>query len=288
MAKIIKMHPSGNQGENDKNAPTSPIADFLNFLHSEMQNGHKSTLFDNEDEFDDNDEFNDDDEGLLDDEAYLIGEKLPKQKFLGKSVREFHIRIKLNYASTKIWRELVVPSNITLELLAYVLIQAMGWHHEHLFQFKGKHDTYYINSREFKEHRDSFFGFFSPVNYRNSEKTSLDMVLQPKGERLKFEYDFGDSWEHDLWVKAAREYAADEEPVIRVLKAKGACPPEDCGGVWGYEELIELSQKKRKSADDKNRLEWYDIPNNFDPDECDQESLQDNVEALWKRIKKEM
>ena len=159
MAKIIKMHPSGNQGENDKNAPTSPIADFLNFLHSEMQNGHKSTLFDNEDEFDDNDEFNDNDEGLLDDEAYLIGEKLPKQKFLGKSVREFHIRIKLNYAPTKIWRELVVPSNITLELLAYVLIQAMGWHHEHLFQFKGKHDTYYINSREFKEHRDSFFGF---------------------------------------------------------------------------------------------------------------------------------
>ena len=114
------------------------------------------------------------------------------------------------------------------------------------------------------------------------------MVLQPKGERMMFQYDFGDSWDHDLWVKGARDYALDEEPEIKLLKAHGECPPEDCGGVWGYAVLLDLNKKKRKSAEDKDRLEWYDIPKNFDPEDCDLEWLQDDVEELWLRIKEEM
>ena len=114
------------------------------------------------------------------------------------------------------------------------------------------------------------------------------MVLQPHGERIKFEYDYGDSWTHDLWVKGVRDYAPGEEPIIKLLKAQGACPPEDCGGVWGYAYLLELNKKKRKSAEDKERLEWYDIPKDFDPEACDLEWLQEDVEALWLEIKDEM
>ena len=66
-----------------------------------------------------------------------------------------------------------------------------------------------------KEQADSFMGFMSRVQYKNSEKTTLEMVLQPKGDRMKFEYDYGDSWVHDLWVKDARDYAPGEEPVIK-------------------------------------------------------------------------
>lgn len=73
-----------------------------------------------------------------------------------------------------------------------------------------------------------------------------------------------------------------------MLKAHGECPPEDCGGVWGYAELLELNKKKRKTADDKERLEWYDIPKGFDPESCDLEWLQDDVESLWQEIKEEM
>lgn len=228
------------------------------------------------------------DENWSEDESYLIGLTLPKHKFIGKSTREFHIRIKLNNAPVKIWRELVVPSNITLELLAYVLIQAMGWEHEHLYQFIEKNNVFYINTKLLKEEANNFFGFLSRIEHRNSDKTTLEMVLQPKGSRLKFEYDFGDSWNHDLWVKAARDYAPDEEPVIKLLKGQGACPPEDCGGVWGYEELLELNQKKRKTADDKERLEWYNIPKDYDPEDCDLEWLQEDVDDLWEEIKAEM
>jgi hypothetical protein len=250
-------------------------------------------LDDDDEEYEDEDDADRDDEDSdsgkwYDDESYLMGMRLPKDKFIGKSKREFHIRIKLNDAPVNIWRELVVPSNITLELLAYVLIQAMGWEHEHLYQFIGKGNVYYVNTQQLKEQENSFFGFLSRSEHRNSEKTSLEMALQPKGKRMKFEYDFGDSWNHDLWVKAARDYAADEEPVIKLLKGQGACPPEDCGGIWGYAELLELRLKKRKSADDKERLEWYNISKDFDPEDCDLEWLQDNVEALWENIKAEM
>ena len=250
---------------------------------------------DEDDEFYDDEEYDDEDfdeddednEGF-DDEDYLYGFTLPKAKFIGKSKREFHIRIKLNNAPVPIWRELVVPSNITLEMLAYVILDAMGWQHEHLYQFIGKHDVYYINSHELKEHSNSFMGFMSHVQYKNSEKTTLEMVLQPKGDRMKFEYDYGDSWVHDLWVKDARDYAPGEEPVIKLLKAAGECPPEDCGGVWGYADLLETNKKKRKTAEDKERLEWYDIPKGFKPEECNLEWLQEDVEALWLDIKDEM
>ena len=237
---------------------------------------------------DDSDDDIGDDNNGFGNEDYLLGLKLPKQKFIGPMKREYHIRIKLNNAPVPIWRELVVPSNITLELLAYVLINAMGWKHEHLYQFVGKNNLYYVNSRQMKEETDSFMAFFARARYKNSEDTSLEMVLQPKGERLKFEYDFGDSWTHDLWVKGARDYASGEEPVIKLLKAHGACPPEDCGGVWGYDYLLELNKKKRKSAEDKERLEWYDIPNDYDPEACDLEWLQDDVESLWLEIKEEV
>ena len=239
---------------------------------------------DAEEDFDD-DEFDDTDG--FDDEEYLLGLRLPKAKFIGKPKREFHIRIKLNNAPVKIWRELVVPSNITLELLAYVLLDAMGWRHEHLYQFVGKHDTYYLNSHQMKEEMSGPFAFLGRAQYRNSEKITLEMVLQSKNERLRFEYDFGDSWTHELWVKGERDYAPGEEPVIKLLKGQGACPPEDCGGVWGYADQLELSKKARKTADEKERLEWYDIPKDYDPDDCDLEWLQEDVEALWEQVKEE-
>ena len=304
MAKIKKLNPS-NKKDNQNESPS--YDDFIDFLQKELEKYKDANNIDDfeDDEYDDEDDefyddeeyddedFDEDDEDYednegFDDESYLLGMTLPKAKFIGKSKREFHIRIKLNNAPVPIWRELVVPSNITLELLAYVILDAMGWQHEHLYQFIGKHDVYYINSHEMKEQADSFMGFMSRVQYKNSEKTTLEMVLQPKGDRMKFEYDYGDSWVHDLWVKDARDYAPGEEPVIKLLKAAGECPPEDCGGVLGYADLLETNKKKRKTAEDKERLEWYDIPKGFKPEECNLEWLQEDVEALWLDIKDEM
>lgn len=305
MAKIKKMNPKVGKDENGLPFSFDDVARFMlmngygplkgaDMDEDKTKKGGYSlddSMLDDEyddDDMDDGDEY-DEENGGFDDESYMLGLTLPKAKFIGETKREFHIRVKLNDAPVNIWRELVVPSNITLELLAYVLLDAMGWEHEHLYQFIGKNDVRYINSHEMKEQeRNSFLSFFSRVQYQNSEKTSLEMVLQPKGERMKFEYDYGDSWIHDVWVKGVRDYALGEEPVIKLLKAHGECPPEDCGGVWGYAELLELNKKKRKTAEEKERLEWYDIPKGFDPEDCDLEWLQEDVEALWLGIKDEM
>jgi hypothetical protein len=278
MAKIKKLN---SEVKNEKPQEDLSFDDLLTMLQQEFGIDTEGSIDDEpEDEYDEANDYSEED--------YMYGLKLPKRKFIGSSTHEYHIRIKLNDTPFKIWRELVVPSNITLELLAFVLIDAMGWKHEHLYQFRGKNDVFYMNSHEIKEHKNSFFGFFSRVKYVNTETTSLDMVLQPKGGRIKFEYDMGDSWTHDLWVKKARDYAENEEPVIKLLKAEGACPPEDCGGVWGYAELLELNSKKRKTAEDKERLEWYDISKDYNPEYCDLLSLQDDIEALWVKIKDEM
>lgn len=298
MAKIKNNNPTKKNDKKEKPLSNKEFWAMLQNMIGEMNDANSQSpeddgeyrssdgeyqLSDEEDVFDEDEENNG-----FDDENYLLGLTLPKQKFIGKSKQEFHIRVKLNDAPVNIWRELVVPSNISLELLAFVILDAMGWKHEHLYQFIGKNNTNYINSKEMKETANSFMGFMSRVQYQNSEKTSLEMVLQPHGDRLKFEYDYGDSWTHDLWVKGARDYAPYEEPVIKLLKAHGACPPEDCGGVWGYADLLELNKKKRKSAEDKERLDWYDIPKDFDPEACDLEWLQEDVEALWLEIKDEM
>ena len=278
MAKIKKLN---SEHKNDNSQENLSFDNFLTMLQQELGIDTDSLMNDEPEEAD-----NEDDN--YSEEDYMYGLKLPKHKFIGTSKCEYHIRIKLNDAPVKIWRELVVPSNITLELLAFVLIDAMGWAHEHLYQFRGKNDVVYMNSHEIREHKNSFFGFLSRVQYVNTETTSLDMVLQPKGGRIKFEYDMGDSWTHDVWVKGARDYAKNEEPVIKLLKAEGACPPEDCGGVWGYAELLELNNKKRKTAEDKEQLDWYGIFKDYNPEECDLESLQDDIEALWLDIKDEM
>lgn len=76
--------------------------------------------------------------------------------------------------------------------------------------------------------------------------------------------------------------------VIKPIKSHKEYPPEDCGGVWGYASFLELNKKPRKSADDKELLEWYGIPKDFAPEACDLEWLQEEVEILWDEIKGEM
>ena len=82
------------------------------------------------------------------------------------------------------------------------------------------------------------------------------------------------------------EYNKGEKPSITFVTGHGECPPEDCGGVWGYADLLKLTQKKKLTADERERLEWYqmDKESEFDPDYCDivyfKEIAEDYNDAL--------
>ena len=220
-----------------------------------------------------------------DDEEELDPFELPDECFIGDKCVEYHLRIKLNNAPLPIWREFKVPSNVTLEFLSFIINDLMGWEGVHLHEFKQK-DTLYKNTACLKQDADMGF-FFDRVETRDTNDYTIADLLKEKGDRIKYEYDFGDSWEHDLWLKGVREYSPEEPRGIVVVKGTGACPPEDCGGVWGYGELLELSKKKRKTADEKERLKWYDIDKSFDPEEFDIEFVQDELDGLWYYVTEE-
>ena len=229
-------------------------------------------LFDNHDDEADSDD--DDDE--------LDPFKMPDKVFFEDlPALAYHLRIKLNNCPVPVWREVEVPSNISLAFFAFVVMDAMGWCNVHLHQFFYK-GTYYQNSASIKQNEDMFGCWGKNSRTYNTEEFPVSALFQEKGVRVKFEYDFGDSWMHEIWLKGVRMYAPGEHPSIKILKGKGACPPEDCGGIWGYERLLELASKKRKSAEEKDELEWYDMDSDFDPNEFDQEFVEEQMESLWK------
>ena len=247
--------------------------------------------FDEDDDWDDDDEFDsddddefdsdDDDDDSEDDDDWDDDEEDITCVLHDTKPQEYHLRVKLNNAPVPVWREMKVPSNLSLEAFAFLLQDIMGWHHEHLHQFIQK-DVHYVCPRDLEYSKQSLF----PQRHidHDANKFHLGNVFQEKGDRIVFEYDFGNSWYHDIWLKGVRDYEEDEQPKARLLKGKGACPPEDCGGVWGYANLLELAAKKRKSADEKERLEWYGIDQHFDPDFFDQEEEEYFIEEVWEDL----
>ena len=82
---------------------------------------------------------------------------------------------------------------------------------------------------------------------------------------------------------------AEKEQAPHPLVANGETrSDEESGAGAGAAQTKDLNKKKRKTAEDKERLEWYDIPKDYDPEECDLEWLQEDVEDLWQEIKNEM
>lgn len=142
------------------------------------------------------------------------------------------IRLKVTLRHTKppVWRRLEVPSTIRLDVLHEVLQQAMGWMGGHLHQWETP------DGGQFGE-PDPGLGWGEPVVDERT-RTLVDLVRSP-GDHMVYRYDFGDDWEHRLVVEAVTPNAMDSERV-RCVGGRRMGPPEDCGGPWGYEHLLEV------------------------------------------------
>ena len=97
----------------------------------------------------------------------------------------------------------------------------------------------------------------------------LPDLLKKEKEKILYEYDFGDSWEHTILLeKIVQNDTSDQLPVC--LAGKNNCPPEDCGGVWGYANMIEiLSDPKNEEYQDYK--DW--LGEEFDPALFDKEAI---------------
>ena len=216
-----------------------------------------------------------------DPELYDSYEESITKVFHDTKPQEYHLRIKLNNAPVKIWREFKVPSNLSLEALAFLLESVMGWNGSHLHQFRRK-DTYYKSPGDIEYIED--LGF--PKRYLEFDANDFHLgnVFHEKSDRILFEYDFGDSWEHDVWLKGIRDYNPDETPKLVLVKGEGECPPDDCEGVWGYEDMLRVIAKKRKTKEEKEMLEWYGIDQSFDPNDYNFEDEAEYMEYIWEEL----
>jgi len=152
-----------------------------------------------------------------------------------------------------VWRRLAVRSDLTLRQLHETIQRAMGWEDCHLHVFSNGWQEYGAPDRE--------------LGHSDDRKVRLPRVLTRPGERLSYTYDFGDDWEHDIVLEEVRR-AVPGEAYPRCLAGKGACPPEDCGGPWGYADLKETLADPAHE-DHEEMLEWLGLDEgaDFDPKE---------------------
>lgn len=152
-----------------------------------------------------------------------------------------------------VWRRVLVPADITLNDLHGVIQQAMGWYGYHLHVFS-------IGWRE--------YGSPDPeLGHASDKDVRLSQVLDGPGDRLRYTYDFGDDWEHDVVVEEPLA-AKPGQTYPLCVAGKGACPPEDCGGAWRYAWLKEVLADP-SDEEHQDMLEWLglDAGEDFDPKE---------------------
>ena len=163
----------------------------------------------------------------------------------------YQLKVTLRYTKPPIWRRLEVRGDIKLGRLHRILQVAMGWADCHLHQF-------IVRGR-----------YFGPPNLElgleNENRIRLDQVLQKPKDKMIYEYDFGDSWEHNVVLEKVLPFTQGERRYPVVTGGKRACPPEDCGGVGGFYTMLEVLQ----DPDHPEHEEYSEWLGEYDQDDFD-------------------
>jgi hypothetical protein len=212
----------------------------------------------------------------------------------------YTLRITLRDSKPPIWRRVAVPSDITLGELHEVIQIAMGWTNSHLHQFV-------LRDKALKPTRDEIrqaieadnwsdelmgrmrgervftmlitpFGDPTEMEGEDEDTVTLGEVCPKVKSKLTYEYDFGDGWEHTIEVQKIEEPKSGVEyPVC--LAGKLACPPEDCGGIYGYYHMLDVvADVDHEEHDDL--VEW--LGDDFDPEAFDIDEVND-ILAEWRK-----
>ncbi|HEX2942393.1 MAG TPA: plasmid pRiA4b ORF-3 family protein [Rhodopila sp.] len=179
------------------------------------------------------------------------------------------LKITLDDVEPAVMRRVAVPADIRLDRLHLAIQAAMGWTNSHLYEFR-------IG--------DTGWGEPDPHGFRDgpllAKKGQLTAVLADAGRKtFHYLYDFGDSWSHTVKLERVTP-AVDGEPTIRLIDAVGRCPPEDCGGAPGYEQLLEILGDPEHDEYEE-QLEWCGGP--FDPLDADRPALERALGELARR-----
>ncbi|MDH3682474.1 MAG: plasmid pRiA4b ORF-3 family protein [Acidimicrobiia bacterium] len=171
----------------------------------------------------------------------------------------FSIRAVIDGTRPAVWRRVRLPIDATFGQLHQLLQVTFGWYDCHLHAFD-------VNGMRLGPDPGGEFG----VADIDEAEVRLCDLLHP-GAEVVYTYDFGDNWEHLLEVEALQHRSVGEDlPDFACLAGARACPPEDCGGVWGYQELL-AALKDRNHPDRAELVSW--LPEGFNPQHFDAASV---------------
>jgi len=172
----------------------------------------------------------------------------------------YQIKVTLKDSKLPIWRRIEVRSDATLGELHAVIQMAMGWTNSHQHHFiVGKPPNLRFIGAPIPYEGDD------PPNEKNEGQIVISQVLSATKTKIVYEYDFGDSWEHEVVLeKIVGAEARAHYP--RCVAGENACPPEDVGGVWGYLDFLQAINNPEHNQHEEF-LEW--VGGAFDPEKFD-------------------
>jgi Plasmid pRiA4b ORF-3-like protein len=176
----------------------------------------------------------------------------------------YQMKVTLEDSKPPIWRRIQVSSTVTLYKLHQILQVVMGWSNYHLHEFNidGVH-----------------YGEPSPDNLykvRNEKTVKLSQVVSKEGAKFAYIYDFGDYWYHKILVEKILPPESDKHYPI-CIKVNRACPPEDCGGIGGYYDFLEIIQNPDDPKHDQ-MLEW--VGGSFDLEAFDLDDVNQQLKKF--------
>jgi hypothetical protein len=185
----------------------------------------------------------------------------------------YQFKITLKRTKPKIWRRIQVLEDSTFRNLHVAIQHAMGWSsaegNYHLHQFE------MLNPETLKKDiigiPESYSAYEDDFSFINEKKVKIAKYYSLTNKKANYEYDFGDGWQHEILLEKILP-AVTNSMYPKCIAGRRACPPEDCGGVRGYEELLEIVADPNHEEHNE-RMEWLEMlgysnpfkPEVFDP-----------------------
>lgn len=180
------------------------------------------------------------------------------------------LKVTLRNTKPPIWRRILMPGSMTLADLHRAIQAAMGWYDCHLHDFD-------VNGSRYGDPRHT--DDFDDDDVTDESRLRLSALVRSGVTRFRYTYDYGDRWEHEILIEKAPP-AGPARDLPACVAGKRNCPPEDCGGPWGYANLLEILANPAHPQHDE-QFEW--VGGEFDPEEFSAEDADAMLAAAFGR-----
>jgi hypothetical protein len=185
----------------------------------------------------------------------------------------YQLKITLLRSDPSIWRRVLVPSDIKLDRLNRVIQLAMGWENCHWHEFTIGQQQYTLP----QESTPAFWLSSLAGGPRDERTIHLDQLIPKVTRTFTYEYDFGDSWQHQIeFEDVVPASTTDTAPTC--IDGQRACPPEDCGGIDRYHHLLKVMKRPKRDRERRELIDW--LGEELDPVCFETKLINEELHAL--------